>query len=106
MALQALRMRNLTTEGTEAQSTQRNRDDGSRSFSRCSLCLCGLRVFLRWQTRLRRNQPPADGVARELGDAEEIELFHHLPAVRFNGLHAQVQITRDLLGRAALGNQL
>src|SRR4051812_30197278 len=56
--------------------------------------------------RLKRDQPFPDGVARQLGDAEQFELVHELPAVRLDGLDAHLQRARHLLGAVALGNEL
>ena len=55
---------------------------------------------------LQRRQPLADGVLGQLGHAVEVELFHDLAAVGFDGLDAHVQARRDLLGRLAFGHEL
>src|SRR5687768_11766487 len=38
--------------------------------------------------------PLADRVLRQLGDAEELELLHDRPAVRLDGLRADLQLER------------
>lgn len=47
-----------------------------------------------------------DRELRQLGDAVEVEALHEIGAVRLDRLDADVQHRGDLLGAAALGDQL
>ena len=47
-----------------------------------------------------------EGEADQAGDVEDLQAFHHLPAVRLHRLDAQLQPERHLLGRVAFGDEL
>src|SRR3954454_24230097 len=49
-------------------------------------------------SRIQLGQSLADGILRQLRHAVQVELFHQLPAMGFDGFHAHPQIAGNFLG--------
>ena len=55
---------------------------------------------------VQRSQTFANRELGKIGHTMNFQLLHHLPAVGFNRLHAQMEALRDFAGAVPLGNQL